>query len=90
MYSSIILVGGGIKFPGAEKWLHQKLSTYRHIPVKTENPLVSAKEIDPSMVTWKGAAIMAGLESANELFINKNDWDKQGVKILRERAPFIW
>lgn len=90
MYSSIVLVGGGIKFAGAEKWLQQRLAN--HIPVtsKSENILASAKELDPMIVTWKGAAIMSGLESAAELFISKMDWDKQGVKILRERAPFTW
>lgn len=86
MYSSIILVGGGCKFAGAEKWLQSRLSNYIP-PNKSEN---LSKESDPALITWKGAAIMATLESAAEMFINKVDWEKQGVKILREKAPFTW
>lgn len=92
MYSSVILVGGGCKFAGAEKWLQMRLS--RHLPPNSKGPesvlASSAKETDPATVTWKGAAIMSGLESAGEMFINKADWNRQGVKILRERAPFTW
>lgn len=42
------------------------------------------------IVAWKGAAILACLESAHELWITKAEWEKHGVKVLRERAPFIW
>jgi actin-related protein 8 len=30
------------------------------------------------------------LESAQELWIYPVEWEKTGVKILRERAPFMW
>lgn len=89
MYSSIILVGGS-KFVGAENWLKARLSRLIPPHYRTENNVMSAKETDSAITTWKGAAIMSGLESATELFINKADWDRQGVKVLRERAPFIW
>lgn len=96
MCSTIILVGGGCKFLGAEKWLQMRLLA-NSIPTqhsKSENMVfqvhASSSNKDPATVTWKGAAVMSGLESATELFINKTDWDKQGVKILRERAPFAW
>lgn len=42
------------------------------------------------MTAWKGAAIMSCLESAQELWIQNTEWEKIGVKILREKAPFIW
>jgi len=48
------------------------------------------KEMDPQMTAWKGAAIMSCLESAQELWIYPVEWEKTGVKILRERAPFMW
>lgn len=91
MYASVILVGGGCKFAGADKWLQMRLSRHLRPNSKAESVLTSsAKETDPATVTWKGAAIMSGLESAGEMFINKADWNRQGVKILRERAPFTW
>jgi actin-related protein 8 len=46
--------------------------------------------MDPQMTAWKGAAIMSCLESAQELWIYPVEWEKLGVKILRERAPFMW
>lgn len=45
---------------------------------------------DPSVTVWRGAAIMAGLESAPELFIEADEWERGGVRILRERALFMW
>lgn len=48
------------------------------------------KEIDPGMTAWKGAAILSCLESAQELWIGRQDWEIKGVKLLREGAPFMW
>ena len=42
------------------------------------------------MTAWKGAAIMSCLESAPELWINQHEWQKYGLRILREKAPFMW
>jgi actin-related protein 8 len=52
--------------------------------------ITTPKEMDPQMTAWKGAAIMSCLESAQELWIYPVEWEKLGVKILRERAPFMW
>ena len=93
MYSSIVLVGGSVKFAGVEKWLHSRLSSQIPANYKSDKETVmtsAAKEIDPAMTTWKGAAIMSCLESAAELWITQDQWDKQGVKVLREKAPFAW
>ena len=83
---TVILVGGSAKFPGAEKYLQNRLANHIQLTSLT----TSTKEIDPATAAWKGAAIMAGLESAAELFITKSDWEKHGMKVLRERAPFMW
>lgn len=48
------------------------------------------KEIDPGMTAWKGAAILSCLESAQELWISGQEWEHTGVRVLRERAPFMW
>lgn len=58
-------------------------------PEQTEI-IVRPKDMDPSMVAWKGAAIMSCLESAQELWIRPPEWRKIGVRLLRERAPFYW
>lgn len=50
----------------------------------------SPKDLDPQIVTWKGATILAGLESSNELWINGKEWSSWSIRILKERAMFNW
>jgi actin-related protein len=33
---------------------------------------------------------MTTLESAEELWISREDWQNYGVRVLREKVPFIW
>uniref|UniRef100_A0A034W7G6 Actin-related protein 8 n=1 Tax=Bactrocera dorsalis TaxID=27457 RepID=A0A034W7G6_BACDO len=93
MYSCILLVGGSTKFPGFSKWLEQRVmlqlaatsTSYSAFEVNA-----FTKEMDAGMIAWKGAAIMSCLESAPELWIYSSEWEKYGLRILREKAPFIW
>ena len=48
------------------------------------------QELDPCIVCWKGASVMCCLDTAQELWIKQPEWDKLGVRTLREKAPFIW
>lgn len=52
--------------------------------------ITAPKEMDPGMTVWKGAAISSCLESAQELWIAKEEWQQYGVRVLRERAVFMW
>jgi len=92
MYSCILLVGGGAKFEGLSSWLYNKLILQIPFALRPEQTdiIVRPKDMDPSMVAWKGAAIMSCLESAQELWIRPCEWKKIGVRLLRERAPFYW
>ncbi|KAG7300584.1 hypothetical protein JYU34_014879 [Plutella xylostella] len=92
MYSSILIVGGGVKIQGLATWLQNRLALQIPYAYKTEQLeiVTSPKDIDPASTAWKGAAVMSCLESAIELWINQSEWNKYGLKILRERAPFIW
>lgn len=112
MYGSILIVGGGMKFVGIEKWLQNRLALqipymYRVVSLfsngfriylfdviirfqNTYNIVTCPKEMNATITTWKGGAIMSCLESANELWIGRTEWQKHGLRILRERAPFLW
>lgn len=92
MYSSILVVGGGVKVHGLNLWLQNKLALQIPYTYKTEQLeiVTSPKDIDPASTVWKGAAVMSCLESAIELWITQSEWNRYGLKILRERAPFIW
>ncbi|XP_047000292.1 actin-related protein 8 isoform X3 [Schistocerca americana] len=92
MYGCILIVGGGMKFPGIGTWLQNRICLQIPYMYRAEqlDIITNPKEMDPQITTWKGAAIMSCLESAQELWLYPNEWQKIGVKLLRERAPFMW
>ncbi|XP_063228540.1 actin-related protein 8 isoform X2 [Bacillus rossius redtenbacheri] len=92
MYGCILVVGGGMKFTGIGTWLQNRISLQVPYMFRTEqlDIITSPKEMDPETTAWKGAAIMSCLESALELWIYPVEWEKIGLKVLRERAPFMW
>ncbi|KAG8332324.1 actin-related protein 8-like isoform X1 [Homalodisca vitripennis] len=92
MYSSILIVGGGMKFQGISTWLQNRIALQIPYMLRSEQmDIVTApKEMDPQITSWIGASILCCLESAQELWIHPKEWEKYSVKILRERAPFMW
>uniref|UniRef100_A0A1I8MF18 Uncharacterized protein n=1 Tax=Musca domestica TaxID=7370 RepID=A0A1I8MF18_MUSDO len=91
MYGSILLVGGGSKLSGFSKWLEQKIILHvRSAEQYAYEVNVCVKEMEASMIAWKGAAIMSCLESAPELWLFADEWQKCGLRILREKSIFMW
>lgn len=92
MYNCILLIGGGSKIPGLAKWLQNKIRQSIPPIYRTENIDIvnTVKDGDPGNVVWRGAALMTSLESAEELWVTKEDWNQNGVRVLREKVPFIW
>lgn len=88
MLSSILVVGAGFRFRGAAQYLQYRLSQLVS-SVQCE-VIMDARDSNSDWVVWKGAAVMAGLESAQELWIQPQEWMSNGVKLLREKAPFPW
>lgn len=91
MFGSVLVVGGGFRFSGAAQYLQTRLATSlgqtSNTPVEV---LIDVKDSESDTTTWKGAAVMASMESAQELWLRPKEWSKQGQKLLRERAPFPW
>ena len=48
------------------------------------------QELEPGMIAWKGAAVLSFLDTCEELWIKQEDWERAGVRLLRERVPFVW
>ena len=120
LYGSILLIGGGMAYPGAATILQNRLESSLPLTLSKEteavvvssNPRVknnlahklahdistrslslpsnSPQDMDPSEVAWKGGAVLAKLDSCQELWIENQDWELFGVRLLREKAPFIW
>uniref|UniRef100_A0A8D8KQB3 Actin-related protein 8 n=1 Tax=Culex pipiens TaxID=7175 RepID=A0A8D8KQB3_CULPI len=91
MYSCILVVGGGMKFVGISNWLQNRVSLKIPLVYRSEHNIVtSSKDIDAEITAWKGAAIMSCLESAGELWLTEPEWTRYGLRILREKAVFMW
>jgi len=48
------------------------------------------QDLEPGMIAWKGAAVLSFLDTCEELWIKQEEWERAGVRLLRERVPFIW
>jgi len=91
MWSSVLLVGGGFRFSGAAAYLQARLSALAGPGIgPAVEVMVDCKDGEADWTSWRGAAVMASMESAQELWIRPREWARHGQKILRERAPFPW
>lgn len=94
MYTSVLLIGGGFMFNGAAAMLQSRLqaklpASHRKLVDQVE-VIARPKEMDPRTICWKGGAVLSILDSAQELWISQREWMTIGVRVLRERSPFIW
>uniref|UniRef100_A0A336MA12 Actin-related protein 8 n=1 Tax=Culicoides sonorensis TaxID=179676 RepID=A0A336MA12_CULSO len=92
MYSCILIIGGGLKFTGIDKWLQNRIAMQTPYAYRSEtlDIITSPKDMDSANTAWKGAAIISCLDSAPELWITSTEWQKHGLKVLREKAMFMW
>lgn len=95
MYSTILVVGGGISFfQGATEMLQYRIrslmSPALSRSVEKVDVICKTKDLDPRLTCWKGGSVLACLDTTQELWIHQLEWKKHGLKVLRERAPFVW
>lgn len=73
----------------------------RRLPELVESPefrddlseiliLSPPRDIDPLILTWKGATVFARLKIINELWITYNDWDMLGSRALHYKVLFSY
>ncbi|XP_069592807.1 actin-related protein 8 isoform X2 [Ranitomeya imitator] len=94
MYSSILVVGGGLKFHKAQQFLQHRIlnkmpPSFRRM-VENVEVITRPKDMDPRLIAWKGGAVLACLDTTQELWIYRREWQRFGVRMLRERAAFVW
>ena len=85
----------GFKFAGAAAYLKQRLALQAAAAIDSVagggvEVVTDAKDLGSELTTWKGAAVMASLQSAGELWIQPGEWAKGGMRLLREKSPFPW
>uniref|UniRef100_A0A8C8A8D3 Actin related protein 8 n=1 Tax=Oryzias sinensis TaxID=183150 RepID=A0A8C8A8D3_9TELE len=94
MYSSILIVGGGLMFQGAQEFLLHRIinkmpPSFRRL-VDNVEVITRPKDMDPRLIMWKGGAVLACLDTTQEMWIHQTEWQRFGVRMLRERAAFVW
>ncbi|XP_054640260.1 actin-related protein 8 isoform X3 [Dunckerocampus dactyliophorus] len=93
MYSSILVVGGGLMFHGAQEFLLHRIinkmpPSFRRL-VDNVEVITRPKDMDPRLISWKGGAVLACLDTTQEMWIHQREWQRFGVRMLRERAAFV-
>uniref|UniRef100_A0A8D3AJQ3 Actin-related protein 8 n=1 Tax=Scophthalmus maximus TaxID=52904 RepID=A0A8D3AJQ3_SCOMX len=91
-YSEIM--GGGLMFPGAQEFLLHRIinkmpPSFRRL-VDNVEVITRPKDMDPRLISWKGGSVLACLDTTQEMWIHQREWQRFGVRMLRERAAFVW
>uniref|UniRef100_A0A3B4BLC0 FHA domain-containing protein n=1 Tax=Periophthalmus magnuspinnatus TaxID=409849 RepID=A0A3B4BLC0_9GOBI len=94
MYSSILVVGGGLMFRGAQEFLLHRIinkmpPSFRRL-LDSVDVITRPKDMDPRLISWKGGAVLACLDTTQEMWIHQAEWRRFGLRMLRERAAFVW
>ncbi|KAF8317779.1 uncharacterized protein EI90DRAFT_3133739 [Cantharellus anzutake] len=93
MLSCVLVVGGTALTPGMLHALESRLKILvaSNMPGLEDSVAVipAPKEIDPRILAWKGAGVLAKLESLNDQWIQAGDWDVLEMRALKERSLFF-
>uniref|UniRef100_A0A6I8QMP6 Actin-related protein 8 n=1 Tax=Xenopus tropicalis TaxID=8364 RepID=A0A6I8QMP6_XENTR len=94
MYGSVLVVGGGLMFHRAQQFLQHRIlnkmpPSFRRV-VDNVEVITRPKDMDPRLIVWKGGALLACLDTTQELWVYQREWQRFGVRMLRERATFVW
>ncbi|AJU05308.1 BAQ_1a_G0050250.mRNA.1.CDS.1 [Saccharomyces cerevisiae] len=48
------------------------------------------RDMNPALIIWKGASVLAQIKLVEELFITNSDWDVHGSRILQYKCIFTY
>lgn len=54
------------------------------------NVLPPPRDMDPAVLTWKGASVLAQIKLVEELYLTNMDWDIHGSRILQYKCLFTY
>ncbi|AET38053.1 Arp8p Ecym_2311 [Eremothecium cymbalariae DBVPG len=64
----------------------ESVDPYEHVyPITVLPP---PREMDPSMLTWKGGSVFGRIKLCEELYITEMDWEMLGSRILKYKCIF--
>ena len=87
---SIMLIGGGSKTPNLGAYLETKLRAA--MPQYPKEILVAPapREMDPSVIVWKGGSVFGKLRMTNDSWIGALEYDRLGARILNYKCMWHW
>lgn len=47
------------------------------------------RDLDPTLLAWKGMAVLPRLDSVNDMWITREEWDLLGWKGVRDKSAFL-
>ncbi|KAJ6515082.1 hypothetical protein C8R47DRAFT_1089959 [Mycena vitilis] len=89
---AVLVIGGTANIPGMAHGLESRLQAIA-TPLVADMEKVQIvpppKEVDPTVLAWKGAAVLAKMDGVSELWVTQADWDVLGLRGLKERCFFL-
>jgi actin-related protein 8 len=87
---SIMLIGGGSKTPNIGAYLEMRLRAL--MPQYPKEILVAPapREMDPSVMVWKGGSVFGKLRMTNDSWIGAMEYDRLGARILNYKCMWHW
>jgi len=89
---AVLVVGGTSLIPGMAHALESRLQAIATPLVKNMEKvqiIPPPKDVDPRSLVWKGACVLAKMDSVNDMWVTPSDWDKLEVRAIRERCFFL-
>ncbi|KIM58979.1 hypothetical protein SCLCIDRAFT_16606 [Scleroderma citrinum Foug A] len=89
---AVLVIGGGAHIPGMAHALESRLQAIATplVPNMEKVQIIpSPKDVDPSVLAWKGAAVLGKMDSVADLWLSPADWDLLGMRGLKERCFYL-
>jgi len=88
LYESIVVVGGSGMAPGFPHLLEARLQAMLNSSYIQVVP--PPREMDPTILAWKGGSVLSKLKIATEMWIGQQEWDLLGSRVLHSRCLFAF
>ncbi|KAJ7504317.1 hypothetical protein B0H11DRAFT_1981638 [Mycena galericulata] len=89
---AVLVIGGSANIPGMLHGLESRLQAIA-TPLVADMEKVQIipppKEVEPTVLAWKGAAVLGKMDGVSELWVTQSDWDVLGLRGLKERCFFL-
>ncbi|WVQ78037.1 hypothetical protein IAT38_000118 [Cryptococcus sp. DSM 104549] len=85
---SILLIGGSSSIKGLSNFIAERLpGLMRQKGLGSGEVMLvpPPRGLNPRFVSWKGACVMCSIESLEDMWIRRDEWEAVGVRALKDR-----